>query len=162
MAIDAGLLVLRVAVGLLLAAHGSRKVAGLLGGKGWADWRRSVAALGFRPAWLWAVMGGYAEVLGGPAVALGLLTPAACAALAVSMVVAVKTRLRDGFWESRHGTEYPLVLLAVFTALGVGGAGRWSLDAAWGLDAIGPAAFIALFGLGTLLSLPALLRRAPA
>jgi len=157
---DAGLLILRLTAGLVLVAHGSRKAFGSFGGGGMARWTESVVELGARPAWLWAPLAAYAQVLGGAALALGLATPAAAAALALTMLTAASKNASRGFWTSTHGIEYPLVLLSVFVALGLLGPGRLSLDAALGLASGGAAAFAVLCAAGVLLCAPVLLRRA--
>ncbi len=157
---DAGLLILRLAAGLVLVAHGSRKAFGSFGGSGMARWTQSMVELGARPAWLWAPLSAYAQVLGGAALALGLATPLAAAVLALTMLTATSKNASRGFWSSTHGIEYPLVLLTVFVALGLLGPGRLSLDNVLGLAFGGAAAFAVLCIAGVLLSAPVLLRRA--
>jgi putative oxidoreductase len=54
--VDAALLLLRIVVGLYLAAHGARFLFGWFGGLGRAGTRAFMGnMLGFRPAWLWAL-----------------------------------------------------------------------------------------------------------
>ena len=158
---DAGLLVLRLVTGLVLAAHGSRKAFGAFGGAGLAAWTESVAQLGARPARLFAWLAAYGQVLGGVALALGLATPLAAAVLALTMLAAARKSAVHGFWTSEHGIEYPFVLLAAFVALGVAGPGRLSLDAALGVATGGAVTFALAGAAGALLCAPLLLRSGP-
>lgn len=79
--IDAGLLVLRVVIGLTFAAHGAQKAFGWWCGRGWDRWRGAMFAMGFHPAPLFAVISIGAEIVGGLRLALGLLTQLAAAIL---------------------------------------------------------------------------------
>jgi len=75
-----GLLILRLVVGLSLAAHGAQKLFGWFGGYGLTGTGRFLEQLGFRPGRLHAAQAGLAELLGGLFLSAGLLTPAAAAA----------------------------------------------------------------------------------
>ena len=71
-------LILRVPVGLILAAHGAQKLFGWFGGYGLEGTGQWMASLGLEPGYLMALMAGVAEFFGGLALVLGLLTrPAA-------------------------------------------------------------------------------------
>ncbi len=76
-----GLLILRLVVGLTLAAHGAQKLLGWFGGYGIAGTGQFLEQLGFRPGRLHAIQAGIVEVVGGLFLAVGLLTPAAAAAV---------------------------------------------------------------------------------
>src|SRR2546422_4621027 len=82
---DIGLLVLRVVVGLTLAAHGSQKLFGWFGGGGLDGTAGHLEQLGFRPGKLYAAVTGLAEAGGGASLALGLLTPLGAAAVIRAM-----------------------------------------------------------------------------
>ena len=75
-----GLLILRVVVGLSLAAHGAQKLFGWFGGYGLAGTGQFLEQLGFRPGRVQAARAGTAELVGGLFLAAGFLTPAAAAA----------------------------------------------------------------------------------
>src|SRR5438093_4811227 len=93
-----GLLILRLVVGVTLAAHGAQKLFGWFGGYGIAGTGQFLEQLGFRPGRLHAAQAGIAELLGGLFLATGLLTPAAAAAVvAVMVVAAVSAHLKNGF-----------------------------------------------------------------
>jgi len=142
-----GLLILRLVIGLGLAAHGGQKLFGWFGGYGIAGTGQFLEGLGFRPGRLHAVQAGLAEMLGGLFLAAGFLTPAAAAAVvAVMLVAAVSVHLQAGFFAQTGGYEYALVLATAALALAFTGPGAISLDHAlgiawsggkWGLLALG-------------------------
>ncbi|MDE3070966.1 MAG: DoxX family protein [Acidobacteriota bacterium] len=135
---NVGLLVLRIAVGLLFAGHGAQKLLGWFGGHGLAGTARFFESLGMRPARLHALLAGLAELGGGSLLALGLLTPAAAMVLTAVMTTAIITvHYRNGPWASDGGYEYNLVLVAAVFALAGAGAGRYSLDHALSLHVAG-------------------------
>src|SRR5882672_9868046 len=106
-----GLLILRLVVGLALAAHGAQKLFGWFGGYGIAGTGQFLEQLGFRPGRLQAAQAGIAETVGGLFLAAGFLTPAAAAALvAVMVVAAVSVHIKKGFFAQSGGYEYTLVL----------------------------------------------------
>ena len=148
--VDAGLLVVRLAVGLTMAAHGYAKV--FHGGRlaGTARWFDSI---GMRPGKLHAPFAALTEIGGGLLLACGLLTPLAAAAIVAVMLVAAWTvHHGNGFFIVGNGWEYNFILAIVAVGLAVTGAGALSLDAATGLGALGhgwPGLLIAvLVGLG--------------
>ncbi|MGE3621267.1 MAG: DoxX family protein [Acidimicrobiia bacterium] len=129
-AIDLALLVFRGAVGAVMLAHGLNHIFG--GGKieGTARW---FASLGMRPGIVHAWLASLAEVAGGVALVLGLLTPLGGAAVVGVMLVAWITNHRgNGFFIFRpgEGWEYVMTLTFAGLALAVVGPGEWSLDEA--------------------------------
>ncbi|HVA86847.1 MAG TPA: DoxX family protein [Candidatus Saccharimonadales bacterium] len=134
MAIDTGLLILRLVVGLIFAAHGAQKMLGWWGGPGLAGWRGAMERMGLRPAAVWAVISALAELAGGLLFALGLLTPLVVAVLiAQSIVIVGKVHLPRGFWNAKGGVEFPLSLAAGIVAIALTGPGADSLDRALNL-----------------------------
>jgi putative oxidoreductase len=121
---SAGLLVLRVFVGLCLAAHGAQKFfqVGLSGFAG------HLASLGFPAPGLMALLSAVTELGGGLLVALGLLTRPAALALTVNMLVAAAVHAKEGYFLP-NGMEYALNLATAFAAILLTGPGRFSLDA---------------------------------
>src|SRR6058998_923056 len=81
-----GLLLLRLAVGLTLAAHGAQKLFGWFGGYSLDVVGQFLEGIGFRPGRRHALMAGLAEFGGGLLLALGFLT-ALGAALAMSVML---------------------------------------------------------------------------
>lgn len=145
-AIDVGLLVLRVLVGLPFAMHGAQKLFGWFGGGGPAGTARWFASLGFGDGRAAALMAGAGEIAGGLGLALGLLTPLAATAVIGTMTTAAfVNNAEGGFWSVRKGWELNGYLIAVALALAVTGPGAWSADAVLGLTLNGP-----LVGLGAL------------
>src|SRR2546421_8340579 len=130
---DAGMLLLRLVVGLTMAAHGAQKLLGWFGGPGFAGTARFLEQMGFRPGELHAVLSGGAELGGGLLLALGLLTPLGAAAVTGSMVAAIATvTWQNGFISAKGGWEYNLVLIASALAVAFVGPGRFSLDRSFG------------------------------
>jgi putative oxidoreductase len=134
MSIDLGLLVLRVLVGLVLAAHGAQKLFGWWGGPGLKGFTGWMASMGLTPAWLWGLMGGLGEFGGGLLLALGLLSPLGSLAIIGAMAMAIAlAHWSKGFWGTKGGYEFPLVLLGASAVLGLTGPGAYSLDALLGI-----------------------------
>lgn len=130
MAIDIGLLLLRLVVGLSFMAHGAQKLFGWFGGygpKGTGGWMESV---GIKPGVTIAVLSGLMELVGGLFFAAGFLTVLGAALITLTMLGAiVKVHGRNGYWSTANGYEYNLLLIAVAVALVSTGAGAYSLDA---------------------------------
>ena len=130
-----GLLILRLAVGLTLAAHGSQKLFGWFGGGGISGTAPILESLGFRPGRVSAAMAGIAEFGGGLFLALGLLTPLAASVLVGVMIVAiVSVHWANGFFLMKSGYEYAFVLGAAAAGLAFTGPGALSADEALGLS----------------------------
>ncbi|QIX53780.1 DoxX family protein (plasmid) [Rhodococcus sp. DMU1] len=125
-ALDTGLLLLRVATGVTLAAHGYVKL--FRGGRltGTARWFDSI---GMRPGRMQALLAAITEIAGGILFALGFLTPLAAAAIVALMIVAAWTSHRDnGFFIVGNGWEYNFVLAVVALSVAATGPGAISLD----------------------------------
>ncbi|WP_346350920.1 DoxX family protein [Oceanimonas sp. AH20CE76] len=122
-------LVLRIPVGLILAAHGAQKLFGWFGGHGLEGTGQWLASIGLTPGYLMAMLAGSAEFFGGIALLLGLLTCPAALVSAFTMLVAIfSVHIDNGLFVSNNGYEYALTLLAATLALAIQGAGRLSLD----------------------------------
>lgn len=148
--IDLALLMLRTVVGVTMFLHGYNHVWG--GGKieGTARW---FASLGLKPGIVHAWMASITELVCGPLLVLGLLTPFGAAGVAGVMTVAFLTNHRpNGFFIFRpgEGYEYVVNLLIAGLALGALGAGGWSLDRALGIriDPLVGLAIAAVGGIG--------------
>ncbi len=146
-----GLLILRLVVGLTLAAHGAQKLFGWFGGYGLKGTGGFLEQLGFFPGRRNALMAGLAEATGGLLLAVGLATPIAAALiLSVMLVAIVSVHLKNGFFNHAQGYEYNLLLAVAALSLVFTGAGPISLDAVLGIQDAGPIwAIVALaVGLG--------------
>jgi putative oxidoreductase len=129
-----GILILRLVIGLFVAAHGAQKLLGWFGGGGFSGTTRMMEAQGFRPNWLWALLASVGEFGGGLLLALGLLTPLAAAAIIGVMLMAVlKVHLSKGFWNSKGGLEFPTTLGVVAFVIGLIGPGSYAIDTLIGL-----------------------------
>ncbi|MDY6807406.1 MAG: DoxX family membrane protein [Actinomycetota bacterium] len=141
--LDLGLLLLRVAVGLIAMAHGAQKLFGWWNGprlSGFQDMLVNAPnpAIGFdaaaaRPL---AILGALSETLGGLMLVIGLFTPlAASAVLGVMLVAAAyKATLAGGLWffaagGAGAGIEYELLLAVCAGVIILTGPGRISVDA---------------------------------
>lgn len=146
--VSLGLLIVRVIVGVTVAAHGWNKFFG--GGRipGTARWFTS---MGMRPnGTVHAVAAATTELGGGLLLAAGLFTPLAGAAIVGLMIVAGWTTHREnGFFIVKSGWEYNLVLATVAVGVATISPGRYSLDWALGLEP----AFTPAVGLVTSLGL---------
>ncbi|TDW59805.1 DoxX family protein [Oceanimonas baumannii] len=128
---DSGLaaLVLRLPLGIILAAHGAQKLFGWFGGYGLDGTGQWMASIGLEPGFLMALLAGSAEFFGGLALALGLLTRPAAIVSAFTMLVALfSVHIGNGLFMANNGYEYALALFAATAALAIQGAGRYSLD----------------------------------
>jgi putative oxidoreductase len=125
-AYDVGVLILRVALGLTMAAHGYNKFFGPGGLKGTAGWFDS---MGMKPGMFHARIAATTEMSAGIGLALGLLTPVPAAGFVALMLVAAWTVHRpNGFFIVKEGWEYNLVLAVSAVAVATIGAGKLSLD----------------------------------
>lgn len=128
--LDLGLLVLRVVLGLSLAAHGAQKLFGWFGGYGIAGTGGWLESIGLKPGKPLAFLAGAGEFFGGLALAVGFLTPVAGITVALVLFVSIVTAHKGkGFWNTNGGSELPLLIIASALALALTGAGAYSIDA---------------------------------
>ncbi len=123
---DAGLFVLRLALGVIFVAHGYPKLFKMFGG--FAGWLESI---GIKPGKFWAAVVGVTEFFGGIAVILGVFTQVAGLLLAINMIVAmakVKWGKVKMIEMDKMGWEIDLALFALALALVFLGAGAYSLS----------------------------------
>ena len=123
---DLGLLVVRIALGAILIAHGAQKVFsfGLAGVTG------AMTQMGAPAPAIVAPLVMAAELLGGIAILLGFLTRiAAIGNIVVQLGAIVLVHLAGGFFLPK-GYEFNLALVGMALALAIAGAGRWSVDEA--------------------------------
>lgn len=157
--LDAGLLLVRLSAGFILAPHGLQKLFGWFGGPGLDRTEAYFAGLGLRPPRVHAVLGGLCEFGGGALLVLGLFTPLGSAIVVGTMLVAVLTVAgKRGWFANTGGVEFPLALCLAAWASSFTGPGRYSLDhllglhlagLGWGLAALGVAVLAALGTLAT-------------
>lgn len=118
------LLVMRLAVGIIMTAHGYHKVFG-----GLHHHAQMVSSLGL-PAWL-GYMSSFTEFLGGLLILAGLFTRIAAFAIFINLFVAIwKVHLHNGLIGNpqRPGFEFPLAVAALAFALVFFGGGAMAID----------------------------------
>ncbi|HZF73772.1 MAG TPA: DoxX family protein [Gemmatimonadaceae bacterium] len=131
--LDLGLLVVRVILGLIFAAHGAQKLFGWFGGYGLAGTGGFMETLGFRPGTTFATAAAIAEFFGGLLLALGFLGPIGPALMISVMIVAMVTvHSKNPFFVATNGIEHPLMFTATAFGLALTGPGRYSVDAVLG------------------------------
>jgi putative oxidoreductase len=124
-----GLLILRLVVGLVFSMHGGQKLLA----RGIPSVASALDQLGMTPPDLWAVVLVIAELGGGLALMLGVLTRFAALILGISMVVAIASLLwARGFF--LPGYEFALTLLGGSLTLAFTGPGRFAVDHYLGLE----------------------------
>ncbi|WP_329388777.1 DoxX family membrane protein [Streptomyces sp. NBC_01351] len=124
---DVGLLILRLVLGLTMAAHGAQKLFGWFGGGGISGTGQFFTASGYPAGDAMAVLAGLTETLGGLGLAVGLLTPLAGAAVVGTLINAVAVHGAGSFFAPK-GIEYELLLIAAAAALALTGPGRYAVD----------------------------------
>jgi putative oxidoreductase len=121
-----GLLVLRLALGAVMIAHGYQKVFG-----GMPQFMQMLQHMGI-PAWM-AYLTVAAEFGGGILLVAGFLTRIAAIAIFLDMAVAIsKVHLQHGLFSKNGGFEFPMVCGAIAFSLIWSGAGPIAMDWLWG------------------------------
>ncbi len=125
-AVNTGVLIIRLVVGLTLVAHGWNHLFG--GGRieGAARWYGS---MGLQPARVQAWMSVGFEFASGIGIAIGFLTPlAAAAAVGLMTVAGIVAHRPNGFFVFKEGYEYVLMIGVVAVAIAIIGPGKYSFD----------------------------------
>ncbi len=129
--LDLAMLLLRVALGVMLIAHGANKILGTGGMDATAGWFES---LGLRPGHLHARLASFTEIGAGALILVGLATTVASAAFIGLMLVATFTDHRGkGYFVFNGGWEYTVLVaaVAVVPAWWARAAGRSITCTAW-------------------------------
>lgn len=125
---DAGILLIRLVIGLTFMGHGAQKLFGWFGGyglKGTGGWLESI---GVRPGVWMAFLAGAGELVGGALFAAGVLTSVGAALIVIIMLVATFTvHAKNGYWATANGFEYNLVLIAIAIGVALIGPGSYTL-----------------------------------
>ena len=137
----AGLLVLRVVVGVVLAVHGAHDLFGVfespaIGHGGLSARSAQIASIGLSPAMLFAVVLSIVQLGGGALLIVGGFARWVALVVAVSEGLLLwKDAARWGFflnWMSDpvrgQGMEFLLVIVAALVCLFLTGPGAWSVD----------------------------------
>jgi putative oxidoreductase len=122
--VDTGLLILRIAIGVVFLMHGGQKlfVFGFAGVSG------AFGQMGVPMPGITGPLAAIVEFLAGGALVIGLLTRLAALGLAIDMAGALLlVHIKGGFFLP-NGYEFALTLFAANVAIVVAGAGYYSLD----------------------------------
>nr|WP_228039840.1 DoxX family membrane protein [Streptomyces chromofuscus] len=146
-----GILLLRLAAGLILAGSGSQKLFGLFGGAGLDATGKGFAEQGYEPGVFFAGLAGASELLGGLGLAAGLLTPLAAAAAIGVMFHAMVVAPQYSLWPAGPPSfAYPMLLAVAAVAIAAVGPGSISLDTFFPWRNGGWIPFCVALGLGVL------------
>jgi putative oxidoreductase len=125
-----GLLLARVVIGLVMAAHGAQKMFGWFGGYGLTATGGFFEQIGFRPGRVFAAAASITEIVSGLLVAFGFLGPIGPALMVSVMIVAMITvHWEHGLFAGNNGIEVPLLYMTVALGLALTGYGAYSVDA---------------------------------
>lgn len=133
---DVALLILRLIVGLYLAAHGAQKLFGWFNGPGLKGAEGFIGGmLGFRPASFWAPALAIAETGGGLLFVFGFLSPLGALGIIASQLTATMiVHWAKGPFNTEGGYEQTLTNLGVAVAVALAGPGRYSVDRLFGIS----------------------------
>ena len=123
--VNAGLLVLRIGIGIIFIIHGIPKLMG--GVETWTQLGSTMSMVGisFAPAF-WGFMAAAAEAIGGLFIILGFLHRSVALMLVFTMIVAVLMHVMSGDPFGVYSNA--LKGLVVFVALTITGPGKYSID----------------------------------
>lgn len=122
--VDVSLLLVRIIVGVIFAAHGAQKLFGVWDGKGLAA---TVAPPpdGMGPIGYLVTIG---EFFGGLGLVFGFLTRFSAASLVVIMIGAIAmVHGEKGFFLAKGGFEYNLALIGLLLPILLAGPGRFAV-----------------------------------
>jgi putative oxidoreductase len=148
--VSIGLLLVRVVIGLVMAAHGTQKLLGWFGGYGLNKTGEFFVQLGFWSGRTFAAAASLAEIGSGLLVAFGFLGPIGPALMISVMIVAmISVHWKNGLFAADNGIEVPLLYSTVAVGLALIGFGRYSLDEWLGIaDRWAPAVTWTALGVG--------------
>ncbi len=119
-AVNFSLLIVRVVVGIIFAAHGAQKLFGAFGGQGLADVVEKMGPLGY-PVTI-------GEFFGGLGLIVGFLSRFSAASLIIIMIGAIgMVHGKNGFFLSDGGFEYNLALIGLLAPTLLAGPGAYAI-----------------------------------
>lgn len=134
MGFEYGLLIVRLGLGLAIAAHGAQKLFGWYGGYGLAGTGGFFESIGFRPGKLFAGAAGLSELVGGLLIAAGLFGAVGpMLILSAMLVAALSVHVKNGFFAANNGFEMAFIYALGAVGLAFAGYGSISLDTLFGI-----------------------------
>jgi putative oxidoreductase len=132
---DAGLALIRIALGVVMFPHGAQKLLGWFGGYGWTGTMGFFTGMMHVPA-LFAALAILAEFFGALGLITGLLGRVAAFGILSNMVVAIAmVHARNGFFMNwgltagqGEGFEYHILAIAMALLIVWKGSGAYSAD----------------------------------
>lgn len=120
LAVDVALLVARLAVGIIFAAHGSQKIFGAFGGPGLSGIVGMLGPIGYLVA--------IGEFFGGLGLIVGFLSRFSAASIIVIMIGAIAmVHGKNGFFLDKHGFEYNQALIGLLAPILIAGPGKFAI-----------------------------------
>ena len=130
---NAGMLIVRLTLGIVMFPHGAQKLLGWFGGAGFAGTLKGMTGMGLPAAVVILVIA--VEFLGSLSLIFGCLGRVSALGYIGLMLGAIfMVHLPNGFFmnwmgnQKGEGFEYHLLAIAIGIALMIKGGGRWSLD----------------------------------
>ena len=123
--VDAGVLIIRVAVSMVFVFHGSQKLFGLFDGPGLKGFATALDGMGVPVPILSAILAASAEFFGGLAVLTGIGLRLATLPMIFTMIVAIVKAHPGAYSLQKGGMEYALTLGLVLLGLALAGPGRF-------------------------------------
>jgi putative oxidoreductase len=130
---DVGLLVARLALGIVILPHGLQKTLGLFGGAGFSGTMGFLTQEGLPPIIAFLVI--IAESFGAVGLIIGFLSRLGAFGIGLNMLGAIfMVHLPNGFFMNWFGTkqgegfEYHILAIGLCLVVLIGGGGKWSVD----------------------------------
>jgi putative oxidoreductase len=160
---DIALLIVRLVIGLGIAAHGAQKLFGWFGGYGLVGTGGFFEGLGFKPGKFFAAAAGLGEIGSGLLIAAGIGGALGPALLVMVMLVAIASvHITKGFFAQNGGWELNAAYISAALIVAFTGFGAYSLDRVLGLNLLtDPRQVWIALGAAVVLALLNLLARRP-
>ncbi len=124
---DVGIFVVRIILGVCFVLHGLQKVVGAFGGRGLTRFATYLDNQGVTAPTMSAYAVSFGELVAGLALLVGFFHRTAAIIVVVIMVGGILyVHGPNGYFNSNSGFEYNLALMAMATAVLVGGPGAYA------------------------------------
>ncbi len=136
---DAAMLLMRLTLGTMLAAHGAQKLFGWFGGGGLKGTTGMMENLGINPPRMWGTTAALGEFGGGILTGLGFLWPLGPLNIMAAMSVAIRrVHWKLPVFVGQGGAELAATNLSAAALLAIIGPGEYSADRLLGIRIPGP------------------------